>query len=115
NSIERRGEVEREIAALNEDITALTARWTKERDASSRITDVKKKIEALQFEAEDQTRKGVLDRAAQIQYGELPKLKAELKQLSAAQEGNAGVARMLKDEVDEEDIATIISKWTGIP
>ncbi|MGA2570033.1 MAG: ATP-dependent chaperone ClpB [Terracidiphilus sp.] len=115
NSIERRGEVEREIAALNEDITALTARWTKERDASSRITDVKKKIEALQFEAEDQTRKGVLDRAAQIQYGELPKLKAELKQLTAAQEGNAGVARMLKDEVDEEDIAAIVSKWTGIP
>jgi ATP-dependent Clp protease ATP-binding subunit ClpB len=115
NSVERRGEVEREIAALNEEITALSARWTKEREASSRITEVKKKIEALRFEAEEQTRKGVLERAAQIQYGELPKLEAELKQLSAAQEGNAGVARMLKDEVDEEDIAGIVSKWTGIP
>jgi ATP-dependent Clp protease ATP-binding subunit ClpB len=115
NSIERRHEVEREIAELNEEITALSARWTKEREASSRITDVKKKIESLRFEAEEQTRKGQLERAAQIQYGELPKLEAELKQLSAAQEGNAGVARMLKDEVDEEDIAGIVSKWTGIP
>ena len=115
NSVERRSEVEREIAALNEEITALSARWTKEREASSRITEVKKKIEALRFEAEEQTRKGILDRAAQIQYGELPKLEAELKKLSAAQEGNAGVARMLKDEVDEEDIAGIVSKWTGIP
>jgi ATP-dependent Clp protease ATP-binding subunit ClpB len=115
NSVDRRKEVEREIAELNEEITALSARWTRERAASSRITEVKKKLEALRFEAEEQTRKGVLERAAQIQYGELPKLEAELKQLSAAQEGNTGVARMLKDEVDEEDIAAIVSKWTGIP
>jgi ATP-dependent Clp protease ATP-binding subunit ClpB len=115
NSGERRTKVEREIAELNEEITALDARWTTERKASGRITEVKDKIDALRAEAEEQTRKGVLDRAAQIQYGELPKLEAELKQLSAAQEGNAGVARMLKDEVDEEDIAGIVSKWTGIP
>jgi ATP-dependent Clp protease ATP-binding subunit ClpB len=115
NSVERRNKVEREVAQLTEKITALRARWTKERDASSRITDVKKKVEALRFEAEEQTRKGLLDRAAQIQYGELPKLEAELKNLSAQQDGNKGVARMLKDEVDEEDIAKIVSKWTGIP
>jgi ATP-dependent Clp protease ATP-binding subunit ClpB len=115
NSVERREEVEREVAALSEEITALRARWTKEREASSRISEVKKKIEALRFEAEEQTRKGQLERAAQIQYGELPKLDAELKRLSAAQDGNTGVARMLKDEVDEEDIAGIVSKWTGIP
>jgi ATP-dependent Clp protease ATP-binding subunit ClpB len=115
NSVERRTEVEREIATLREQITALRARWNKEREASSRISEVKKKIDALRFEAEEQTRKGQLDRAAQIQYGELPKLEAELKQLSAAQEGSASGARMLKDEVDEEDIAGIVSKWTGIP
>ena len=51
---------------------------------------MKKKIEALRFEAEEQTRKGQLDRAAQIQYGELPKLEAELKQLNAAQDGKGG-------------------------
>jgi len=115
NSVERRDEVEREVATLKEKITALRARWTKERDASGQISVVKKKIDDLRLEAEEQTRKGQLDRVAQIQYGELPKLEAELKQLSAAQEGNAGVARMLKDEVDEEDIAAIVSKWTGIP
>ncbi len=115
NSIERREVVEREIAALTEQITALRSRWTMEREAITRISELKKRIEALRFEAEEQTRKGMLDRAAQIQYGELPKLEAELKQLSALQDGNAGAARMLKEEVDEEDIAKIVSKWTGIP
>jgi ATP-dependent Clp protease ATP-binding subunit ClpB len=115
NSIERREVVEREVATLTEKITALRARWTKEREAISRVSELKKRIEALRFEAEEQTRKGQLDRAAQIQYGELPKLEAELKQLNATQDGKSGVARMLKEEVDEEDIASIVSKWTGIP
>jgi ATP-dependent Clp protease ATP-binding subunit ClpB len=119
NSIERREVVESEVATLTEKITALRARWTKERDAISRVSELKKKIEALRFEAEEQTRKGMLERAAQIQYGELPKLEAELKQLSTVQDGagknGGGVARMLKEEVDEEDIASIVSKWTGIP
>jgi ATP-dependent Clp protease ATP-binding subunit ClpB len=115
NSIERREVVERDAAALTEQITALRARWTKEREAISRISELKKRIEALRLEAEEQTRKGILDRAAQIQYGELPKLEAELKQLSTAQDGKVGAARMLKEEVDEEDIAGIVSKWTGIP
>jgi ATP-dependent Clp protease ATP-binding subunit ClpB len=119
NSLERMEEVEREVAALREQITALRARWTKEREAINRVGDLKKKIEALRFEAEEQTRRGQLDRAAQIQYGELPKLEAELKQLNAAQDGaqkgGTGVARMLKEEVDEEDVAKIVSKWTGIP
>ena len=118
NSLNRMKEVERQLATLKEQTTALRARWTKERDAISRVGDLKKKIEALRFEAEEQTRKGQLDRAAQIQYGELPKLEAELKKLNAAQDGagkDGGVARMLKEEVDEEDIAKIVSKWTGIP
>ncbi len=115
NSIERRKVVERDAAALTEKITALRARWTKEREAISRISELKKKIEALRFEAEEQTRKGQFDRVSKIQYDELPKLENELKRLDAAQSGNAGRARMLKEEVDEEDIAGIVSKWTGIP
>ena len=115
NSRERRDEVEREVAELTEQITAKRARWTKEREADSHISEIKGKIEALRFEAEEQTRKGQLERAAQIQYGELPKLDAELKRLEAAQEASTGAARMLKNEVDEEDIAGIVSKWTGIP
>ena len=115
NSTERRKAVEREVAELTEKITALTARWTKEREAINRVGELKKKIEALRAEIEEQTRKGQLDRAAQIQYGELPKLETELKKLNAAQEGQSGATRMLKEEVDEEDIAKIVSKWTGIP
>jgi ATP-dependent Clp protease ATP-binding subunit ClpB len=115
NSIARRDVVEREVAQLTEQITAKRARWTKEREADSRMSEIKKKIEDLRFEAEEQTRKGQLDRVSQIQYGELPRLETELKKMNAAQEGNAGAARMLKGEVDEEDIAKIVSKWTGIP
>jgi ATP-dependent Clp protease ATP-binding subunit ClpB len=115
NSVGRRDVVERDVATLTEQITALRSRWTHEREAIAHISELKKKIEALRFEAEEQTRKGQLERAAQIQYGELPKAETELKQLSDLQDGNAGVARMLKEEVDEEDIAGIVSKWTGIP
>jgi ATP-dependent Clp protease ATP-binding subunit ClpB len=115
NSVARREEVEREVAALTEQITAMQARWDTEREASSRISKIKEKMGALRVEAEEQTSKGNFDRVSQIQYGELPVLEAELNKLSAAQEGNTGVARMLKDEVDEEDIAAIVSKWTGIP
>ena len=115
NSKERLEEVEREVAALREQITALRARWTKERDAITRMSEIKKQIEALRFEAEEQTRRGQLERAAQIQYGDLPKLERELKDLNSVQEDMAGGQRMLKEEVDEEDIARIVSKWTGIP
>jgi len=119
NSKGRLGEVEHEIGNLREQITGLRARWTKEREAINRVGELKKRIEALRFEMEEQTRKGQLDRAAQIQYGELPKLEFELKRLNAAQDGagkdGAASARMLKEEVDEEDIARIVSKWTGIP
>jgi ATP-dependent Clp protease ATP-binding subunit ClpB len=117
NSLERMAEVEKELSEIKESVTALRARWTTERDAISRISELKKRIEALRFEAEEQTRKGQLERAAQIQYGELPKLEAELKKLNAVQDGagSTGASRMLKEEVDEEDIAKIVSKWTGIP
>jgi len=115
NSVGRRDEVKREVAQLTEEITAQRARWTKEREADKRISDIREKVKLLRFEAEEQTRKGQLDRAAQIQYGELPKLEAELRKLDAAQDGKTGAARMLKEEVDEEDIAKIVGKWTGIP
>jgi ATP-dependent Clp protease ATP-binding subunit ClpB len=116
NSRTRMEEVERELAALKEQTTALRSRWTQEREAITRVSEIKKQIEALRFEAEEQTRKGQLDRAAEIQYGELPRLESELKKLNATQDSTKGGAqRMLKEEVDEEDIAKIVSKWTGIP
>jgi ATP-dependent Clp protease ATP-binding subunit ClpB len=115
NSKERLETVTRELAALKEQVTGLRARWQTEREAITRLTEVKKKIEALRFEMEEQTRRGNLERSAAIQYGELPQLEAELKRLNAQQDGAAGASRLLKEEVDEEDIAKIVSKWTGIP
>src|SRR6202043_4122075 len=104
-----------ELAALKEQATGLRARWQTEREAITRLTEVKKKIEALRFGLEEQTRRGNLERSAAIQYGELPQLETELKKLEALQDGADGGQLMLKEEVDEEDIAKIVSKWTGIP
>ena len=119
NSRTRLEVIERELAELKEKTAGLRARWVQEREAISRISDLKKQMEALRFEAEEQTRRGQLERAAQIQYGELPRLEAELKRLSENQQAPADHAelpqRLLKEEVDEEDIAKIVSKWTGIP
>ncbi len=116
NSKERLEAVTKELSALKEKATGLRARWHTEREAITRLTEVKKKIEALRFEMEEQTRRGNLERSAAIQYGELPQLEAELKRLNAQQDGAVGGGgRMLKEEVDEEDIAKIVSKWTGIP
>jgi ATP-dependent Clp protease ATP-binding subunit ClpB len=115
NSRERLQEVDRELGALREKATGLRARWQKEREAITRLSELKKQTEALRHEAEEETRRGNLERAAQIQYGELPRLETELKQLTMLQEGAASGPRMLKEEVDEEDIARIVSKWTGIP
>jgi ATP-dependent Clp protease ATP-binding subunit ClpB len=115
NSKDRLEVVVRELASLKETATGLRARWQTEREAITRLTDLKKKIEALRFEMEEQTRRGNLERSAAIQYGELPSLEAELKVLNAKQDGAGVGGRMLKEEVDEEDIAKIVSKWTGIP
>jgi ATP-dependent Clp protease ATP-binding subunit ClpB len=114
NSIARLAVIDRELSTLKEQIAGLRARWQQERGAITKISELKKQMEALRFEAEDQTRKGQLERAAQIQYGELPRLEAELEKVSQ-QEGSVQHNRLLKEEVDEEDIAGIVSKWTGIP
>ncbi len=127
-SKERLEIVERELAEIKEKSAALRARWQKERGAIGRIAELKEKLEALRFQMQEETRKGNLQRAAELQYGEIPKLEIELRDLTAEQdaavreaaaETKSGVARkpsrMLKEEVDEEDIAAIVSKWTGIP
>jgi ATP-dependent Clp protease ATP-binding subunit ClpB len=127
-SKERREIVERELAEVKEQAAGLRARWQKERGAIRKIAELKEKLEALRFQMQEETRKGNLQRAAELQYGEIPKLEAELRELTAEQdaavredaaEAATGVAkkrsRMLKEEVDEEDVATIVSKWTGIP
>ena len=128
NSRERLEHVERELAEVKEKVAGLRARWQQERGAIGRIAELKGELERLRFEQLEETRKGNLQRAAELQYGEVPKAEAELRELTALQEAavaedaaeaTTGVSkrpqRMLKEEVDEEDIAAIVSKWTGIP
>jgi ATP-dependent Clp protease ATP-binding subunit ClpB len=127
-SKERLEVVERELAEVKETAAGLRARWQKERGAIGKIAELKEQLESLRFQMQEETRKGNLQRAAELQYGEIPKLEAELRELTAEQdaavredaaEAATGVrknrSRMLKEEVDEEDVAAIVSKWTGIP
>ena len=115
-SKERLEVVERELAEVQETASGLRARWQTERGAIGKIADLKEKLESLRFQAGEETRKGNLQRAAELQYGEIPKLEAELNTLTATQDmGSGSDSRMLKEEVDEEDIARVVSKWTGIP
>jgi ATP-dependent Clp protease ATP-binding subunit ClpB len=127
-SVERLEIVERELAGVKETAAGLRARWQKERGAIGKIAELKEQLESLRFQMLEQTRKGDLQRAAELQYGEIPKLEAELRELTKEQdaavsadsaEAATGVpskrSRMLKEEVDEEDIAAVVSKWTGIP
>ena len=113
NSRERLGVVERELSELKEKSGALKARWSKEKEALRQVRELKEKIEQLKLEEQQEERKGNLQRVAEIRYGLLRQAEAELARRSAEMDGNA--RRMLKEEVDEEDIARIISKWTGIP
>jgi ATP-dependent Clp protease ATP-binding subunit ClpB len=114
NSRERLAAVERELAGLREQITALRARWTREKEGLERISKLKEQIEQRKLEMQDATRKSDFERAAQIQYGDLPKLQSELNVLVGPAAPSRSEA-MLKQEVDEEDVARIVSKWTGIP
>ena len=115
-SRERLEIIQKELAEVREKSKALRARWQQERGAIGRIAELKTHLEALRFEAEEQTRKGNLQRAAELQYGEIPKSEAELRKLTESASPDAkSPHRMLKEEVDEEDIAAVVSKWTGIP
>ncbi|MGI9101287.1 MAG: ATP-dependent chaperone ClpB [Terriglobales bacterium] len=113
NSRERLSIVEKELANLREQSNRLKAVWQQEKDKINRIRELKERIEQLKLEEQTATRKGDYTRASQIQYGEQPQVQAELDKLNAEADGKS--ARMLKEEVDEEDVARIVSKWTGIP
>jgi len=115
HSRERLGEIEKELAALREQSNTLKAHWQTEKDAIGRIRKQKEAIEQLKSEEQRYERSGDLSRVAEIRYG---KLAAAEKELKAAQDRLAELQKdhpMLKEEVGEEEIAKIVSKWTGIP
>jgi ATP-dependent Clp protease ATP-binding subunit ClpB len=104
--------VERALAEAREQESALAARWAKEKETLERIKDVMTRIDELKGEAERAERGGELQRVAEIRYGELPELERELAERDGAvPEGEP----MVKEEVDEDDIAQVVARWTGIP
>src|SRR3954471_22320205 len=113
NSKERLGVVERELAQIREQANALKVRWKEEKEGITRIRQLKEKIERLKIEEQQAERTGDLERVAAIRYGDLRQAESELRKLSAQADDKQ--RRMLKEEVDEEDVARIVSKWTGIP
>jgi ATP-dependent Clp protease ATP-binding subunit ClpB len=114
NSRERLATLEKELAGIREQSNALKANWKKEKDLITRQRGLKEKLEQLRIEEQAEERKGNLQRVAEIRYGLIRQVEEELKQLTAQLE-KTSARRMLKEEVDEEDVARIVSRWTGIP
>jgi ATP-dependent Clp protease ATP-binding subunit ClpB len=102
--------VERELAEAQSVRDELAARWSREKDSLQRVADIKRQIDELRMEADREERAGNLARVAEIRYGVLPELERELAEREERTE-----TPMVKEEVDEDDIAAVVSSWTGIP
>jgi ATP-dependent Clp protease ATP-binding subunit ClpB len=115
-SRERLEKIKQDLADLREQSDALKVRWQQEKGIIQKIRDIKERIDQLRIDAERFQRQGDLNKVAEIIYGEIPNLEKELKEeqdrIEELQKDGTG---MLKEEVDADDIADIISKWTGIP
>jgi ATP-dependent Clp protease ATP-binding subunit ClpB len=111
----RREEIGRELARLREESDALKARWRQEKDAIQEIRSIKESIEQTRSQAEQAARGGDLAKAAELRYGRLAELEKRLEQANDRLRRLQAGRPMLKEEVDEEDVAVIVSRWTGIP
>ena len=111
DSQERLKAIEAEIAKLTEEIAKLRAEWEREREILRKLREAQHRLDEVRREIELAERQYDLNRAAELRYGELPKLEAEVEALSEKLRG----ARFVRLEVTEEDIAEIVSRWTGIP
>ena len=114
-SKERLEALDRELADLKEKSAAMKAHWQTEKDAITTIRDLKEQLEAARAEAERFERDGDLAKAAEIRYGHIPDLGRQVDEASEKLAELQARQRMLKEEVDEEDVAEVVSRWTGIP
>jgi ATP-dependent Clp protease ATP-binding subunit ClpB len=114
NSKERLAGVDKELAGIREQSNALKARWNQEKGLIARQRQLKEKIEQLRIDEQAAERKGDLQRVAEIRYSLIRQAEEDLAKATKQIESSSGT-RMLKEEVDEEDVAKIVSKWTGIP
>jgi ATP-dependent Clp protease ATP-binding subunit ClpB len=114
-SRERLKKLERELAGLREQSDPLKLRWKAEKEVITRLRQLKSEIEQAKTDEQRATRDGDLNKAAEIRYGKLVTLEKKLAAANADLEAKQKAGRMLKEEVDEEDVARVVSKWTGIP
>jgi len=114
-SKERRAKVEQELAELRERSKVMKAQWQAEKDAITGLQGKKAQLEQLRAEAEQATRRGDLQKAAEISYGRIPALEREIAEAEKRLAQIQKKGKYLKEEVDAEDIAEIVAKWTGIP
>lgn len=114
-SKERLRKIEQELAELREKSTAMKARWQQEKEAIQAIQRIKTRIEETKQAIEMAERRADLEQAAKLRYGDLRSLENELQASERRLRELQGGKAMLKEEVDEEDVAEIVSKWTGIP
>ena len=108
-------EVQKELAEQRDTFSAMKARWEAEKEAIGKVTGLREEIEKVNAQIEQAERSYDLNRAAELKYGELPKLKQELEKEEAIAEESRGENSLLRDKVTEEEIARIICRWTGIP
>jgi len=107
--------LEKELADLKAEAAQLKARWEVEKTAIGRLRGLKEEIEKTKVAMEQAQREYDLNRVAELKYGKLAQLERELAAEEARLQGEQGQARLLKEEVDEDDIAAVVSRWTGIP
>ena len=115
NDTEKLEQLNKEIADLKEEETKQKAQWQSEKEQINRIQQNKIDIENLKFEAEKAEREGDYGRVAEIRYGKIKEKEAEIKAVQEKLKTMQGAAAMIKEEVDSEDIADVVSRWTGIP
>ncbi len=108
-------DLSREIAELNEERTKLRAKWQNEKSIIDRIQKNKQEIENLRLEAEEAERRGDYGRVAEIRYGRIKQAESEIEQMKVELKGVQADFALIKEEVDAEDIAEVVSRWTGIP
>ena len=114
-SVERLGRLEKELADLKEERTRLASHWQQEKGAIQDARRLKEQQETVRHEIELAQRRGDYAGASELQYGRLPELERQIKQAETRLSDLQRSQHMLKEEVDEEDIAEVVSKWTGIP
>ena len=114
-SKDRLSKLERELANLKEEQTRLQTQWQHEKDTLQGTSDLKQQLEDARIELEMAQRVGDYAKASELQYGRIPELEKRIAAGDATRDGEAKAPRMLKEQVDEEDIAEVVAKWTNIP